>query len=71
MAVSGTSCASHDSQALQSRCNDAGIEASASTNIRLASVDCCDDFPRPRVIGENDNIVRLDLVLRELCVAAG
>src|SRR5258705_3054284 len=52
IAVSWTSFASNDDQTFQAGCNDASVKASASANVRLASINWRYDFPCPRLVCE-------------------
>jgi len=58
---SWTSRASNDDQTFQAGCNDGSVKASASANVRLATIKLALRLSNiPRLVGKHDNIVPLD-----------
>jgi hypothetical protein len=60
IAVPGTSGSLHHREGFQRCSNDAGVKAFTPANVRLAAVNRRDDFPHPRAIGEEYNVVLLN-----------
>ena len=60
IAVARTPGALHDCDAFQGGGNDAGVKASASTDVCFAAVNRSDDFPCPCVAGVCYKVILLD-----------